>query len=96
MHVTGEAIQSDFRSTHTQTDREPSLAECVGKAVHRYLADCGEHEPNDFYRLVISEIEKPLLKETLDWTNGNQSRCAAILGLSRGTLRKKLKEHGII
>ncbi|NJD32313.1 MAG: DNA-binding transcriptional regulator Fis, partial [Gammaproteobacteria bacterium] len=31
----------------------------------------------------------------LDYAEGNQSRAADILGLNRGTLRKKLRTYGI-
>jgi Fis family transcriptional regulator len=41
-------------------------------------------------------VEKPLLEITLTHTRGNQTKAAEILGLNRGTLRTKLKAHGII
>jgi DNA-binding NtrC family response regulator len=33
---------------------------------------------------------RPLIEEVLDFTQGNQSRACAVLGMSRTTLRKKL------
>ncbi len=45
---------------------------------------------------VMAILEKPLLQEALIKTSGNQTRAAAILGLNRGTLRKKLKAHGLM
>jgi len=48
------------------------------------------------YELVISEVERPLLETVLKVTGNNQSRCAKLLGLNRGTLRKKLKKHGLL
>jgi Fis family transcriptional regulator len=47
------------------------------------------------YDLVLREVEEPLLKAVLDYTEGNQVRAADILGINRGTLRKKLRLHGI-
>jgi len=44
---------------------------------------------------VLSEIEPPLLKSLMDYTRGNQSRAAVILGLNRSTLRKKLRQYKI-
>lgn len=41
-------------------------------------------------------VEKPLLEITLTHTRGNQTKAAEILGLNRGTLRTKLKAHGMI
>ena len=43
--------------------------------------------------LVIGEVEKPLFRAVLTYTNGNQSEAAEILGINRGTLRKKLKDY---
>lgn len=101
MNPAGDAIHVDFRataagSTESKPVSEASLAECVRRAVHRYLVDLGDHEPEDLHHFVVSEIEKPLLEEAMQWTDGNQSRCAAMLGLSRGTLRKKLKTYQLI
>ncbi|EXB47252.1 bacterial regulatory, Fis family protein [Acinetobacter baumannii 146457] len=41
-------------------------------------------------------VEKPLLDLTLTHTRGNQTKAAELLGLNRGTLRKKLKAHGLM
>jgi len=46
--------------------------------------------------MVLAEMEKPLLSVVLEYTRGNQTRAAEILGLNRGTLRKKLKAHGLM
>ena len=47
------------------------------------------------YNLVIGEVEKPLIEETIKYCAGNQSRASELLGISRGTLRKKMKQYGI-
>ncbi len=44
---------------------------------------------------MLREVEEPLFRAVLDYTEGNQSRAADILGMNRGTLRKKLKDYGI-
>ena len=44
---------------------------------------------------MLREVEEPLLKAVLHYTEGNQVRAADILGINRGTLRKKLRLHGI-
>jgi Fis family transcriptional regulator len=43
----------------------------------------------------MREVEEPLFKVVMNRVKGNQSRAATILGINRGTLRKKLKEFGI-
>ena len=49
-----------------------------------------------FYDLVIGEVERPLFKAVMDYTDGNQSQAAGILGINRGTLRKKLRSYSLI
>jgi Fis family transcriptional regulator len=38
----------------------------------------------------MNEVERPMIESVLEHTQGNQSAAASILGISRGTLRKKL------
>ena len=54
------------------------------------------HQPKALYELVIGQVEKPLLRTVLDYAEGNQSLAADILGINRGTLRKKLRRHGLV
>lgn len=73
----------------------PSLRECVTQSVRRSLSDMGENLPKNFFDLVMREVEIPLLCEVSERCRGNQSKMAQILGLSRTTLRKKLKDYGL-
>ncbi|MDO4250619.1 MAG: helix-turn-helix domain-containing protein [Moraxella sp.] len=68
----------------------------VQLAVERYLNTLEGEEPNDVYALFLAQLEKPLLEAILRYTHGNQSRTAKILGVNRGTLRSKLKQHGLL
>jgi len=74
-----------------ESHRSEPLRECVRSALRFYLSSMGDHDINGLYQLVMSEVEQPMLEAVLEHTNGNQSAAAAILGISRGTLRKKLK-----
>lgn len=47
------------------------------------------------YKSVVEAVEKPLLEQTLERTEGNQLKAARILGLNRNTLRVKIKKLGI-
>jgi DNA-binding protein Fis len=49
----------------------------------------------DLYEEVLGHVERPLLREVMIRTSGNQLRAAAMLGINRNTLRKKLRELGI-
>jgi Fis family transcriptional regulator len=72
-----------------------SLREAVDLFVRRYLDEMDGELGSDFYELVLSEVEAPLLQAVMDYTRHNQTRAAQVLGLNRGTLRKKLKQHGV-
>ena len=72
-----------------------SLREHAEKTLRRYFADLNGHDPSDLYELVLGEIEQPLLKTLMEYSRGNQSRAATILGLNRSTLRKKLRQYKI-
>ena len=65
------------------------------EALHGYFDTLNGHSPAHLYELVMREIEEPLFKVVMSHVQGNQSRAATILGINRGTLRKKLKEFGI-
>ena len=61
-----------------------------------YLKHMEGQQVTDLYELVISEVEAPLIESVLGFTNNNQSRTAEILGLNRGTLRKKLRKYRLL
>ncbi|NQY27349.1 MAG: DNA-binding transcriptional regulator Fis [Piscirickettsiaceae bacterium] len=71
------------------------LGECVENALRQYFKQLDGHPAANLYDMLLAEVEAPLFKATLSHTNGNQSRAAEILGLNRGTLRKKLKSYGL-
>ena len=54
-----------------------------------------EHGEGQVYRDVIERIERPLIEAALTRTDGNQIKAAALLGINRNTLRKKIVELDI-
>ena len=72
-----------------------SLNGHVRDALQKYLSDLNGHPPSELYQLLLSEVERPLFETVLNHAGGNQSRSAEILGINRGTLRKKLKQYGL-
>jgi Fis family transcriptional regulator len=65
------------------------------QALGTYFTNLNGHAPGHLYDLVMREVEEPLFRAVLDYAEGNQSRAADILGINRGTLRKKLRTYGI-
>ena len=82
------------------TDREKAVSKPLGvltdKALKSYFKNLNGYKPAELYQLVIGEVEKPLFRTVMDYTGGNQSEAAEILGINRGTLRKKLKNYKLL
>ncbi|MDN5873232.1 MAG: Fis family transcriptional regulator [Sinobacteraceae bacterium] len=64
--------------------------------MEHYFAALGGYAPRDLYDAILGQIEPPLLRATLRYCAGNQSRAASILGINRATLRKKLNTYNIV
>lgn len=65
----------------------------VQSALQDYFRQLDGQMPSDLYKLVLQEVEHPLLETVMHYTRGNQTKAAEILGINRSTLRKKLKQY---
>ncbi|MEI7455936.1 MAG: helix-turn-helix domain-containing protein [Nitrosomonadales bacterium] len=75
---------------------ENEMARYVRQALTEYFNDLDGEEPGcDIYDMVMNCVEKPLVEMVLAQVGGNQSQAAAMLGINRNTLRKKMTLHGI-
>jgi Fis family transcriptional regulator len=73
-----------------------TLKQVVKDTLKNYFSNIGSEQPIDFYAILLEEIERPLLEVLINHTHYNQVKMAQILGISRGTLRKKLKQYGML
>jgi len=73
-----------------------NLAVAVEQSVDQYLQILDNPKTANVYGLVLEQIEEPLLKRVLKYVRNNQVRAAKLLGISRGTLRKKMKKYGLL
>lgn len=71
------------------------LGHHVAETLRIYFHNLGGQAPSNLYDLVLREVEPPLLDIVMKFTGGNQTRAAIILGINRGTLRKKLRQYGL-
>lgn len=76
-------------------DSGQPLRRCVAAAMERYFETLDGHDCGDLYEFVLGEVEVPLLEAVLGYANHNHTKAAQMLGISRATLRKKLRHHGI-
>jgi len=85
----------------THFAQEPVQEQPAIKPFSKYITDMVNNhfdrlegdDPVELYKLILEEVEVPLLQSVMQRTGNNQSRTAIILGLSRGTLRTKLKRY---
>ena len=73
-----------------EVDLPTPLRKNVQEAIRQYLEDMGHSQPESLYRTLMAQVEPPLIEEVLRYTQGNQSKTAKILGMTRNTLRSKL------
>jgi len=80
------------RDTAVTVYDDLSLEEVVRLKLKDYFRQTHDVDPTDLYQLIMERVERPLIELTLDRTNGNQLKAAAILGINRNTLHKKISE----
>lgn len=73
-----------------------TLRGTVTKSLRDYFANLEGASVSDLYNLVLSEVEAPLLESVMHFVKGNQTKASEMLGLNRGTLRKKLKQYDLL
>lgn len=92
--ATNNVLTVPTLNSQDQVTQKP-LRDSVKIAVKNYLSQLNGQDVEDVYELVLSEVERPLLDMIMQYTRGNQTRAANMMGINRGTLRKKLKKYGM-
>ena len=87
---------SEHKMMTTEQTGAITLRQAVKDTLRNYFTNIGNEQPVDFYSILLEEIERPLLETLINLTHYNQVKMAKILGISRGTLRKKLKQYGML
>jgi len=72
-----------------------SLEDLLHGRFTAFLRNLGPQATTPLHALVLERVERPLLLAVLEWTGGNQTRAAEVLGIHRNTLRAKLRALGI-
>ncbi|MBC8338810.1 MAG: nitrogen regulation protein NR(I) [Alphaproteobacteria bacterium] len=97
--ITVEDIDTELAETTSAvstTDEEEGLSKTVEQRLASYFSAHDDSLPAaGLYQRVLREVERPLIKLTLQATHGNQIKAAEVLGLNRNTLRKKIGELNI-
>jgi Fis family transcriptional regulator len=93
---TPTASSTTSAQNFNQAAQQQSLRGCVEQAMENYFKNLDGQSVSDVYEMVMAEVEAPMLEIVLKYTRHNQTRAAQVLGLNRGTLRKKLKQYGLL
>lgn len=90
-----EAMSDNNTQPEPGQNHKTPLRACLTQMLENYFRDLDGHHPGQLYDMVLGEVEHAMLETILRHTRGNQTRAAGILGISRGTLRKKLTAYGL-
>lgn len=80
-------------SVVNQVKQDQSLQDIVYNLVNRFLIENKGKSIENLYDMILAEVEPPLLQAVMEKRRGNQLQAARILGISRGTIRKKLQRY---
>jgi len=89
-------MDKPISQSETVSVESKTLRDSVEKALENYFHQLDGQEVTDVYQMVLNEIEAPLLESVMLFTRNNQTKASEVLGLNRGTLRKKLKQYGLL
>ncbi|MAI06684.1 MAG: nitrogen regulation protein NR(I) [Alphaproteobacteria bacterium TMED87] len=100
-NITGNIIEIELATIQQElsisSKRINNINDFIEDHVKNYFSRFPKDKiPDGFYNSFLKEIEKPLIMQTLNITEGNQIKASKILGLNRNTLRKKIKDLGIV
>ncbi len=90
------ATQESPFEVEQQPAQTMTLRDSVEQSLENYFSQLDGAPVKDIYQMVLSEVEAPLLEQVLKYTRNNQTKASILLGLNRGTLRKKLKQYGLL
>ena len=96
LNTNNTAISEPVHQIQAPLDPQCSLQKTVEATISHYLLTMDGQKITDLYDMVLRSIEEPMLATVLRRTSNNQSEAAKLLGLNRGTLRKKLKRYSLL
>ena len=94
--MTSVKAKTSTKKTRDQSAGPPPLRDSAAEAIAHFLSTLDGEACSDLYDMVLHQVEEPLLRAVMEYSQQNQSHASAMLGLNRGTLRKKLRQHGLL
>jgi two-component system nitrogen regulation response regulator GlnG len=94
LQATGTVLVPEFLPAALTRPGE-AAAETNGSSLLQFINEQLASGKDDLYDAAVRHVERILLARVLQHTAGNQVRAAKILGITRGSLRNKIRELGI-
>lgn len=94
--LTDQEISTPSIETPASVPGSATLRHHVREFLRQYFMQLANPPATNVYELILAEVEAPMLEIVLRYTGQNQSRAAHILSISRGTLRKKMSQYGLL
>lgn len=69
------------------------LPACIDAKLRHYFKQLNGEQVTNVHKMVLQEVEPLVIKFVLDLVHQNQSKTAKILGINRGTLKKKMQQY---
>lgn len=91
-----QAEQFEGLTISSTAEHPQTLRDSVEVAMRNYFAHLEGQDVANVYQMVMSEVEAPMLEAVMRFSRDNQTKASKVLGLNRGTLRKKLKQYGLL
>lgn len=95
-HKNASAALTQKTLSPATKDQRHTVRAAVTRALEDYFAHLEGAAVSDLYNLVLCEVEAPLFASVMAFVEDNQSKAAELLGMNRGTLRKKLKQYNLL
>jgi DNA-binding NtrC family response regulator len=95
LNASGPVLVPAFLPAAVQTGTPPKLNGAATPEWERHLQERIQASSQDLYAEMLALMERQLLTAVLRHTQGNQLQAAKILGITRGSLRTKIRALGI-
>jgi two-component system, NtrC family, nitrogen regulation response regulator GlnG len=89
-----EPLQAMARSSRAEVSA--GTAEGVAREVRAALKRLGSEKDGQLHEHILALVEGPMLQAVLERAGGNQLKAAELLGINRNTLRKRLRQLGLL
>jgi len=98
LQATGPVLIAEFLPAHLRASTEGVEEEdhdAAGGDLHNFVGQRLSADTTNLYAETLEVVERYLVTRVLRVAEGNQSKAAKILGITRGSLRNKIRSLGI-